>query len=176
MRKIYTTEIGVREATGNNDGDRVAEYLRYCGLGEGYSWCAAFVSWCFGQAGYAEPRNPWSPALFPHQRVVWRSSAVTASKRAGNVHKSEAVYATDRMVSFGAASRSARTAHRLPRDVRPGDIFGVYYANLKRIAHVGFVDEWGDTYMVTVEGNSDNAVQRKRRPISSIHAVARWIE
>ncbi|WP_373275012.1 hypothetical protein [Parapedobacter tibetensis] len=154
------------------------------------------MSWCFGQAGYAEPRNPWSPALFPEKRVVWRSSAVTASKHAGNVHKSEAVYATDRMVSFGAASRSARTAHRLPRnDIQVGDIFGIHYSNLRRIAHVGFVDNWDGTWCITVEGNTNNTgalgndssianpiragpdgVYRKRRPVRTIHAVARWID
>ena len=44
--RIASAEIGVKEATGNNDGRRVAEYLGYTGFGEGYAWCAAFVSWC----------------------------------------------------------------------------------------------------------------------------------
>lgn len=61
-------EIGVREATGNNDGPRVETYLRYVGLGKGYAWCAAFVSWCYGRAGRSLPRNAWSPALFPQAR------------------------------------------------------------------------------------------------------------
>ena len=70
---IAEREIGVREATGNNDGKRVEEYLRYTDLGKGYAWCSAFVSWCYGQAGLAEPRNPWSPALFPDARTYFRS-------------------------------------------------------------------------------------------------------
>ncbi|WP_394676135.1 CHAP domain-containing protein [uncultured Sphingobacterium sp.] len=61
-------EIGVQEATGNNDGPRVEAYLRYVGLGKGYAWCAAFVSWCYGRAGRPLPRNAWSPALFPKAR------------------------------------------------------------------------------------------------------------
>lgn len=65
---IAAQEIGVREATGNNDGPRVEEYLAYTDLGKGYAWCAAFVSWCYGQAGLAAPRNAWSPALFPNAR------------------------------------------------------------------------------------------------------------
>ncbi|WP_285059747.1 hypothetical protein [Pedobacter ginsengisoli] len=32
------------------------------------AWCAAFVSWCFGQAGYTQPKTAWSPALFPKGR------------------------------------------------------------------------------------------------------------
>lgn len=65
---IALNEVGVREATGNNDGPRVEEYLAYTDLGKGYAWCAAFVSWCYGQAGLAAPRSAWSPALFPNVR------------------------------------------------------------------------------------------------------------
>lgn len=65
---IAVQEIGVREATGSNDGSRVEEYLAYTGLGKGYAWCAAFASWCYGQAGRSAPRNAWSPALFPKAR------------------------------------------------------------------------------------------------------------
>lgn len=78
---IARAEIGVREATGRNDGARVGEYLRYTGLGEGHEWCAAFVSWCFGQIGLPEPRTPWSPALFP----VARQPDQVAYARPGDV-------------------------------------------------------------------------------------------
>lgn len=135
LKEIYTAEIGVREATGNNDGPRIAEYLRYCGLDEGYEWCAAFVSWCHGQAGYAQPRNPWSPALFPENRIV-----------------------------------------RAPHVPRSGDIFGIYYPSLGRIGHVGFVDGWRGRHIITVEGNVENAVVRKRRPLSTIHQIANWTD
>ena len=65
---IARHEIGVREATGSNDGPRVEEYLAHTDLGKGYAWCAAFVSWCYGKAGRDAPRNAWSPALFPNAR------------------------------------------------------------------------------------------------------------
>ena len=65
---IAVQEVGVREATGSNDGKRVEEYLSYVGLGKGYAWCAAFASWCYGRAGLVAPRNAWSPALFPIAR------------------------------------------------------------------------------------------------------------
>ena len=68
--QIARGELGIREASGNNDGQRVEQYLRYTNLGKGYEWCAAFVSWCYGQAGVPVPRTPWSPALFPHERSI----------------------------------------------------------------------------------------------------------
>ncbi len=39
------TEVGTTERTGNNDGPRVAMYLRSVGLREGFPYCAAFVCW-----------------------------------------------------------------------------------------------------------------------------------
>ena len=32
---------------GSNAGPRVEEYLRSTGLGKGFPWCAAFVTWCY---------------------------------------------------------------------------------------------------------------------------------
>lgn len=136
LRETYTVEVGVREATGSNDGPRIAEYLRYCGLDEGYEWCAAFVSWCHGQAGYPEPRNAWAAALFP-------------------------------------AAKTINPVHVHPR---AGDVFGTYVASKKRIGHCGFVDRWEGSWVVTVEGNVNNAVVRKRRLIKTIRAVSRWAE
>ncbi|WP_199562774.1 C40 family peptidase [Pedobacter chinensis] len=66
--ELAQKELGVRERTGKNDGKRVEEYLQYVGFNKGTPWCAAFVSWVFGQAGYPQPRTAWSPALFPLSR------------------------------------------------------------------------------------------------------------
>lgn len=63
--RIAEKELGVRELTGHNDGPRVEAYLQHVGLKKGYAWCAAFVSWTHGQAGYAKPKSAWSPDLFP---------------------------------------------------------------------------------------------------------------
>lgn len=38
-------EIGVREATGHNDGAQIAKYRN--GLDNNAAWCASFVSWCY---------------------------------------------------------------------------------------------------------------------------------
>lgn len=140
---IGSAEIGVREATGNNDGDKVEEYLQYTDLGKGYAWCSAFVSWCYGQAGLPEPRNPWSPALFPNTRTYCRGGA-------------------------------CRRPHMLAQ-INPADIFGIYGQGVRRINHVGLVKEVQNNYLVTIEGNSNNRVESKRRHLSTIYALADWI-
>lgn len=68
--EIARGQLGVKEASGNNDGVEIEMYLRYTNLGKGHEWCAAFVSWCYGQAGLPIPRTPWSPALFPKNRQI----------------------------------------------------------------------------------------------------------
>ncbi|TKC08996.1 CHAP domain-containing protein [Pedobacter frigoris] len=68
--RIARKEIGVVERTGKNDGARIAEYLNYCNIKSPAPYCAAWVSWCFGQAGYSQPKTAWSPSLFPTSRLV----------------------------------------------------------------------------------------------------------
>ena len=65
---LASKEVGVKELTGNNDGLRVEQYLAYTGHKKGDPWCASFLSWVFGQAGYSQPKTAWSPALFPKSR------------------------------------------------------------------------------------------------------------
>ena len=64
------------------------------------------------------------------------------------------------------------------------DVFGVYYNNLGRIGHVGFVDRWPrDTdYFLTVEGNTNvsgsregDGVYAKRRTKRSAAKISRYI-
>ena len=62
---IARSQLHVREKSGHNDGPAVEKYLTYTGNRKGDPWCASFVSWVFGQAGYTAPRTAWSPALFP---------------------------------------------------------------------------------------------------------------
>lgn len=67
----YTAEVGVREATGKNDGERVELYLASTNLGSGYAWCAAFVNWTHAQCGIPGPRSAaWSPSWFPVKKLT----------------------------------------------------------------------------------------------------------
>jgi hypothetical protein len=146
IRSIYTAEIGVREK-GSNAGERVEEYQRYSFVKKGDAWCAAFVCWVLGKAGVENPRNGWSPILFPANKVIWRSG-ILANKM-------------------------------IPQ---AGDVFGIWFNNLGRIAHVGFIDQWNETWFISVEGNSvgdsktGQGVNRKRRLTSTIRMVAAYTE
>jgi hypothetical protein len=49
--EIAASQLGTTEdPKGSNQGKMVNEYLKAIGLGGGYSWCMAFVYWCFKQS------------------------------------------------------------------------------------------------------------------------------
>jgi len=75
LQAVYLSQVGVREATGNNDGQEVEAYLKSTGLDKGYAWCASFVTWCHIEADIEAVKSAWSPAWFTDtSRVVYRQS------------------------------------------------------------------------------------------------------
>jgi hypothetical protein len=71
--QTYRAEIGVRELTGNNDGDRVETYLKSTDLGKGYAWCAAFVNYAFSINGIKTVDKPaWSPSWFSSEHLIYK--------------------------------------------------------------------------------------------------------
>lgn len=147
LKQTYESQIGVLEATGNNDGYQVEQYLQSAGFGSGYAWCASFVNWVLIQCCLNTPKSPaWSPVWFPASKVI---------------------YSRDKQNNLSPST---------------SNVFGIYFANLKRIAHVGFIDSWntGD-WTVTVEGNTNLAgsregdgVYRKKRLKRQIYQVSDW--
>ncbi len=148
VKKIYTAELGVRELSGQNDGERVEMYLASVGHKKGAPWCAAFVSWVFQTAGVIAVKSAWSPSWFPESKIIYTRGT------AGN---------------------------QIPL---PADVFGIYFQNLKRIAHVGFIDDWqqSTSFTITVEGNTNDVgsregdgVYRKRRLKNQVYKISRWL-
>jgi len=132
---IAEKEIGVQEDH-ENSGARVDTYNAYVGLKK-VPWCASFVSWVFGQAGYMQPRTAWSPALFP-----------------GN---------------------------RLAKNPLAGMVLGVYFQELKRIAHCGIVAGVRGDWIESIEGNTSKngsregtGVFRRTRHKRTIRCYADW--
>lgn len=151
--RIAQAEVGVREATGRNDGKRVEEYLACVGFKKGAAWCSAFVSWVFFKAGYGMPRTAWSPALFPKGRVIEI-----------------------------ATSRNAPRNDKKWRDYKRGLVFGIYFSDLKRIAHCGILIRVKGEWCETVEGNTSSeggregdGVYRKLRHKRTIAKMADWL-
>ncbi len=87
--------------------------------------------------------------------------------------------------SRGAHPPSQTSDFRPPTSSPPAqaaDVFGLFFPEKGRIAHVGFIDQWDGTWMISVEGNTNvsgsregDGVYRKRRLIRSIYSVARYI-
>jgi hypothetical protein len=144
---VAESQVGVRERTGKNDGAEVEMYLRTVGLGKGYAWCAAYVTWCHEELNIPNPQSAWSPSWF-NSNVVYRKHHVRIR----------------------------------PFTSRKGQVFGLYYDNLKRIGHVGLITGEGKLHYYTVEGNTSgegvregDGVYRKIRRKENIHIVSDFV-
>ena len=184
IRLIYTSEIGVRERS-SNAGPAIEKYLSYVGLPKGNPWCAAFVCWVFGQVGVDNPRTGWSPALFPDNKVIWRKKE-NLYKEPGIRNQESRLIQKIPNTPFQSLKTPGNTLSTDKREElipRSGDVFGLYFPDKKRIAHVGFVDQWLGDWLITVEGNTNDpgsregdGVYRKRRQVGSLDRVARYGE
>lgn len=161
VKAICLSQIGIREQ-GHNSGKEIEKYLSYVKLRKGDPWCAAFVCWVLGEAGLENPRSGWSPDLFPAGRIIWRRQQTTAAD-----------------LKAGALSYGNGPGNRKPES---GDVFGLFFPEKGRIAHAGFVDEWDESWLITVEGNTNasgsregDGVYRKRRLQNSIYRVSGYI-
>ena len=184
----------------------VGDYLKYVNLPAGNPWCAAFVCWVYGRAGVVNPKSGWSPALFGEGRVIWpsRVSGIKPACRQAGIKYQESRLVADKPEKFSSSSLDGRglcaqyppgaasewlqpgggvgggfCTHVVPTT---GDVFGLYFPEKGRIAHVGFIDEWKDPWVITVEGNTNvlggregDGVYRKRRLVRSIYKVARYV-
>jgi hypothetical protein len=70
MAKVHS-QLGVHEWPSGSNRGPVVKYLNATGLGGGYPWCAAFVTWILKQCGFKKfPPNPASA----HSWAVWAKS------------------------------------------------------------------------------------------------------
>ena len=152
LRAIYSSYVGVRELTHHNDGPEVERFLAHVGLKKGAPWCAAFVSYCLYKAGYTDaPRSGWSPDYFPKRQRVWALSQKYTPPHADSTP---------------------------PYHAQIGDLFGIWYANLGRIAHVGFIDVPNGTSRYEVESDelrvtsahTQNVGARRASPVNNDNA------
>ena len=85
VKKVYTSQIGVRELSGHNDGVQVEKYLKTVGLGKGYAWCAAFVKWSLLQVGVVTKTNGAAASFHNPLRLVYHRSRFYGDPQPGDV-------------------------------------------------------------------------------------------
>lgn len=149
MTVIADAHVGIREATGNNDGADVRLILSSVGLSEGYYWCGAFPHRVYTLCGvHLEPAKSfaWVPTWFKKEKVVWRTGDPHGLVRPGDV------------VGFYSASLK-RMAH-----------MGI----LESETSAYFITIEGNTN--GAGSRNGDGVYRKKRLRSQTRAVARWVD
>ena len=132
---IAESQIGVMEEGGDNRGKTVEMYLRSIGLGPGFSWCAAFIYWCFERA--AAELNDRNPLVRTGVCLVHWETA-----------KKQGV----RVITQGQARND-------PSSVQPGHIFIIDHGSRK--GHTGIVRRVEGGKFYTIEGNTNKAGSRE---------------
>lgn len=122
---------GAGEVGGDNRGPFVSKYFAPVGLGDGGSWCAAFVSWCFLQAS----GDTTSAMPFPY--TTGARGLLAAFKKRG----------------WAKAPESGCVPV-------PGDIVVWWRVTLAGWqGHIGLVHSIQDGMLYTIEGNHSPRVQ-----------------
>lgn len=86
VEKIYTSQIGIRESIGHNDGFKIRQYLAVTGFDQPVPWCAAFVSWVYTLSDVDTPQSAWSPAWFTDTYTIYvRGHSNLKTPRKGDV-------------------------------------------------------------------------------------------
>jgi hypothetical protein len=128
---INEIKAGAKEVGGDNAGLWVKKYLEPVELGEGNSWCASFVSWCYLQAcGGDKSKMPF----------VYNPSArnlLQQFKKKELAHEPKSGY-----------------------QPQPGDIVIWWREKLSGwLGHAGLVHQLKDGMLYTIEGNKTASVQ-----------------
>lgn len=85
ISEIYLSQLGVREATGHNDGKAVEMYLKSVKVSKGAPWCAAFVHWCLDSAKIKNSITAWSPTAHNKKHVVYGGRQLIEEPKSGDV-------------------------------------------------------------------------------------------
>ena len=149
--RVASGEVGVREATGNNDGARVEAYLKAAGATVGDPYCAAFVAWCGKQAlgkNSPYPLSAWSP-----DQVAGGNGKIKQARPADTF----GIYFPDK----------GRIAHTGFVERVEGNFLVTIEANTTNAAAIGSAADR--------EAGAGGGVYRKRRPVATIRTVKSWL-
>ncbi|MBB6498481.1 C40 family peptidase [Pedobacter cryoconitis] len=72
---------------------------------------------------------------------------------------------------------------RLARSALPGNLLGIYFPELKRMAHVGLIVKQQGDWIISIEGNTNvigsregDGVYKKSRHIKTIYRFSDWVK
>lgn len=71
LSSVFRSYIGVKEASGHNDGKQVNEFQRATGNHTGDAWCASFVAYCLKMVGINITGNGMARSWFDKRHTVY---------------------------------------------------------------------------------------------------------
>jgi hypothetical protein len=145
LEEIYLSYVGVREATGKNDGPEVAKFLRAVGLDEGFAWCSAFAASCLDEAGIPHSINAWSPTAENRNNFVYTNNNFVKEPRSGDIFT----------IWYNSLKRIGHA--------------GFYHRNQNEKIIVTVEGNTNDA-----GSREGDGVYKKYRSLNTIHSISRW--
>ena len=149
---IAEKEVGTLEYGGHE------KYSDFCGLAHSEPWCAAFVSWVCGEAGYGNSVEPF---------VLVSKDEVEKQKGKGcDVH-------------YGPISSNYNSPENKNYIPKAGDLVYYDFDNNNALNHVGIVQSADSNEIHTIEGNTSgeqemsgkgDCVSHKTRSYNDVYA------
>lgn len=149
--RVAAGKVGVREATGRNDGPEVEAMLRSTGNAKGDPWCASFVYAVAKEA--LGVRNPYPRSAYSPDMVAGGRKDARTARPAD---------------TFGIYMASkGRVAHTGLVERLEGGFAVTIEGNTSNSAALGSAEDR--------EATNGGGVYRKRRPLSTLYRVKTWV-
>jgi cell wall-associated NlpC family hydrolase len=138
--QVASSQIGVREATGNNDGIPSQRYAH----GRNVPWCAYFVDYSFKKAGVQIPGKTMAKGSVQYMEDQVKKAARETPDKWAYVNSGAGQPQKGDIIFFKNRGDSDRGGGR----------------------HVGIVDRVENGRVYTIEGNSSNGVRKRSYPMN----------
>lgn len=149
--RVAAGKVGVREATGRNDGPEVEAMLRSTGNAKGDPWCASFVYAVAKEA--LGVRNPYSRSAYSPDMVAGGRKDARTARPADTF----GIYMADK----------GRVAHTGLVERMEGGFAVTIEGNTSNSAALGSAQDR--------EATNGGGVYRKRRPLATLYRVKTWV-
>lgn len=150
ITEIYMSQVGVTEATGNNDGKDVEKYLKSVGLKKGYAWCAAFVKWCFDQAKIPTKINGAAASAHNRDNLVWFNHKFIKDPQAGDCFT----------LWYTKLNRIGHT--------------GFFHSKINSSVYDTYEGNTGEGGAIDVGTREGDGVYHKYRSFNATYSISRW--
>jgi hypothetical protein len=147
LTESYRRDVGIKEATGHNDGPEVEMWLKHAGVSKGNPYCSAFVKYHLDECDIPNKITAFSPSAFNKNNVVYHKGNWKKEPKPGDVF----------VIYFQKLKRIGHTG---------------FYDGLKNAKFIKTVEANTNSQ----NSREGNGVYIRYRSLNTIYGISRWTE